>query len=83
MENYTKGIVLGVGTFGKVLMATHKEVSFAGGWGVLITQLKQESQMLADTYKKKTGDACMHALGAAAAGLGAGDVPEPRLCVPL
>lgn len=27
MENYTKGIVLGTGTFGKVLMATHKEVS--------------------------------------------------------
>jgi C-terminal processing protease CtpA/Prc len=26
MENYTKGIVLGTGTFGKVLMATHKEV---------------------------------------------------------
>ncbi|KAL4420086.1 hypothetical protein ABPG77_004351 [Micractinium sp. CCAP 211/92] len=25
MENYTKGVVLGVGTFGKVLMATHKE----------------------------------------------------------
>lgn len=29
MENYTKGVVLGVGTFGKVLMATHKEV---GAW---------------------------------------------------
>ena len=26
MERYTKGIVLGVGTFGKVLMATDKEV---------------------------------------------------------
>jgi len=26
MDNYTKGVVLGVGTFGKVLMATHKEV---------------------------------------------------------
>ena len=26
MENYTKSIVLGTGTFGKVLMATHKEV---------------------------------------------------------
>lgn len=25
MENYSKGVVLGVGTFGKVLMATHKE----------------------------------------------------------
>ncbi len=29
MENYTKGVVLGVGTFGKVLMATHKEVGAA------------------------------------------------------
>lgn len=26
MDKYTKGVVLGVGTFGKVLMATHKEV---------------------------------------------------------
>lgn len=31
MDNYTKGVVLGVGTFGKVLMATHKEASAAGG----------------------------------------------------
>lgn len=31
MDQYSKGVVLGVGTFGKVLMATHKEVrpSFA------------------------------------------------------
>lgn len=26
MDRYTKGVVLGVGTFGKVLMATDKEV---------------------------------------------------------
>lgn len=26
MDKYSKGVVLGVGTFGKVLMATHKEV---------------------------------------------------------
>ena len=36
MDSYTKGIVLGTGTFGKVLMATHKEVRAAAGLACMV-----------------------------------------------
>lgn len=41
MENYTKGPLLGKGTFGEVLQGTHKEVRqhLEQGWGSILTAM--------------------------------------------